>query len=208
MIIPHQNIDFIFLSRCDGTNIGISCHSGLQHFIYGHGTRTAHRQAHSAEHSKHTECIHDWLVESICRQFTKPSEIRLVFKLKSPGHSALKMHAPLRFESIDLIQTRRAVRRVKRSVSIRIFRMLLSRASGATFGIRFAKNDRRILPLRKRSNDIETALDGSKMIADAHAHMSILKKRMSLGMKTDEVQWGPVFARGKIFLVGTMIEKC
>src|SRR5580698_445003 len=67
--------------------------------------------------------------------------------------------------------------------------------------------DRRMLPLRKRRNDLESIFDRCQLAADAHFYVIVLPLRRSLGMNADEIEMRTRLARRVVLSVSAVFEK-
>src|SRR5579863_5862257 len=85
--------------------------------------------------------------------------------------------------------------------------MIFGGASCTTLRVGFSQNDWSLSPLRKRSCDPKSLLDGGKLAADPHLHVVGLPRGRSLGMKADEIEMRTNFSVRVILLVRAMFQE-
>jgi hypothetical protein len=138
---------------------------------------------------------------------SRKREIGLIFKLKRPRASTLKIRPIQGRKRIDLSQHRRRISGIERSIRIRILGMLWSGTSRATFGIRLTQNNWRFLPLRKRRNHLKSTINRCQLLANSHPNLAVFKPRRSLGMEVYGIEERPSFAGREVLSTRAVFEK-
>jgi hypothetical protein len=93
MVIPDQDLDFMFLPRGNRADVRLSTHTIAVNILRTQGTGTNSAYAFGSQQTQPAKSIQHRFVYSIGGQRAEALKVGLVFEFKGPGYGAHKINA-------------------------------------------------------------------------------------------------------------------